>query len=278
VVVVCALVLAAGCADPVEDTTDPRAGDPPEPTSSEPAGPQPGDDEGAADDAPPVRAAPRPATPAAPVAPRVVVASVTDGDTIVLRDGRRVRLVQIDTPEVYGGAECGGRAASRALSTQLPPGTRVRLVADPATDRTDRYDRLLRYVYRGSRNLNVWMVARGHAAPYFYDGERGRFATQLERSARRARAAGLGLWGACPNAVLDAYRGVDTGRVGGSGSGGANDAAAGAGTLGAGASRLPLQPAGGPDVDCGDLPGPVRVTPGDPHRLDGDGDGVGCDS
>jgi endonuclease YncB( thermonuclease family) len=213
-----------------------------------------------------------------PAGPSVVVDSVTDGDTIVLRGGRRVRLVQIDTPEVYGGAECGGRAASRALTSQLPRGSRVRLVADPATDRTDRYDRLLRYVYLGARNLNVWMVARGHATPYFYDGERGRFAAQLERSARRARAARLGLWGACPNAVLDAYRGVETGPVGGSGSGGASDAATGAGAIGGGTSGLPLQPAGGPDVDCSDLSGPVRVTPGDPHRLDADGDGIGCDS
>jgi endonuclease YncB( thermonuclease family) len=38
---------------------------------------------------------------------------VVDGDTIALRNGQRVRLVQIDTPEVFFGAECYGRAASR---------------------------------------------------------------------------------------------------------------------------------------------------------------------
>jgi hypothetical protein len=37
-------------------------------------------------------------------------------------------------------------------------------------------------------------------------------------------------------------------------------------------------PADAPDVDCSDLPGPVRVGPGDPHRLDRDGDGIGCDT
>jgi hypothetical protein len=31
---------------------------------------------------------------------------VTDGDTIALRNGQRVRLVQIDTPEVFFGVEC----------------------------------------------------------------------------------------------------------------------------------------------------------------------------
>ncbi|MGA5470414.1 hypothetical protein ACPCUK_16700 [Streptomyces arboris] len=36
-------------------------------------------------------------------------------------------------------------------------------------------------------------------------------------------------------------------------------------------------PASVPDVDCSDLSGPVRVGPHDPHRLDRDGDGIGCD-
>lgn len=31
------------------------------------------------------------------------------------------------------------------------------------------------------------------------------------------------------------------------------------------------------DQDCSSLPGPVRVLPGDPDRLDGDGDGIGCE-
>jgi endonuclease YncB( thermonuclease family) len=54
---------------------------------------------------------------------------VTDGDTVVLRNGQRVRLVQIDTPEVYFGTECYGRAASRVTERLLPPGARVRLNA-----------------------------------------------------------------------------------------------------------------------------------------------------
>lgn len=41
----------------------------------------------------------------------VVIDHVVDGDTVALTSGMRVRLVQIDTPEVYGTAECGGAAA-----------------------------------------------------------------------------------------------------------------------------------------------------------------------
>jgi micrococcal nuclease len=223
----------------------------------------------------PASAAPprAPKSPAStiPAGAAATIASVTDGDTVRLTGGARVRLVQIDTPEVFGGAECGGAEASAALKRELPSGTVVRLVRDPLTDSSDRYGRLLRYVYRGPRNLNVWMVAKGYAAPYFYRGEEGRYSVQLLRVARNAQASRRGLWGGCPQAVLDARRGVATGRP--PGSGGAADAVAGAAQV----ARLPAAPPYPPDVDCSDLPGPVRVTPDDPHHLDGDGDGIGCD-
>ncbi|MCW2962244.1 MAG: Micrococcal nuclease (thermonuclease)-like protein [Thermoleophilia bacterium] len=142
---------------------------------------------------------------------RAVVASVTDGDTIRLRDGRRVRLVQIDAPEVNGRAECGGQEAAAALRRELSPGTRVQLEHELTATAVDDFDRLLRYVYVGDTNLNAWMVEHGHAAPYFYDGQRGRFAAQLERSARQARTSKAGFWRHCPNATLNASRGVNTG-------------------------------------------------------------------
>jgi endonuclease YncB( thermonuclease family) len=79
---------------------------------------------------------------------------VADGDTLTLTNGRRVRLVQIDTPEVYH-AECYGRQASRIAKRMLPPGTLVRLSPEPATDRVDRYRRLLRYVVRARDGVDV---------------------------------------------------------------------------------------------------------------------------
>jgi endonuclease YncB( thermonuclease family) len=143
----------------------------------------------------------------------VRIGHVTDGDTVALADGTRVRLVQIDTPEVYDGTECFGRAASSALRRLLPPGTEVRLVADPALDRIDRYGRLLRYVVRArdGLNVNVALVRAGVAAPYFYHGDRGRYAGELARLAHAARARHLGLWGACPATPVDFEHAVDTG-------------------------------------------------------------------
>jgi len=138
---------------------------------------------------------------------------VADGDTVDLTNGAKIRLVQIDTPEVYFSPECYGKQASAITKSLLPPGTRVRLAVEPATDRVDEYGRLLRYVIRArdGLNVNVYLVRVGAAAPYFYDGRRGRYAALLDRLARRARARHLGLWAACPRTHYDPERGVATG-------------------------------------------------------------------
>jgi endonuclease YncB( thermonuclease family) len=155
------------------------------------------------------------AAPASPIGQATHrIDHVTDGDTVVLGNGQRVRLVQIDTPEVFFGVECYGEQASAATERLLPEGTRVRLLAEPATDRVDQYGRLLRYIVRASDgvNVNVQLVAVGAAAPYFYKGRRGVYANRLEALAKRARARKLGLWGACPHTAYDPYHGIETRR------------------------------------------------------------------
>lgn len=138
------------------------------------------------------------------------VKSIADGDTLTLDDGRKIRLVQIDTPEL-GSGECYSRAARTALLSLVPPGVQITLESDPALDNVDRYGRLLRYIRRGALNVNLELVRRGAAAPYFYRGDRGRYAGLLLQAARAAKAAKRGLWGACPRTVLDPDRAVDTG-------------------------------------------------------------------
>jgi micrococcal nuclease len=205
----------------------------------------------------------------------VVVASVYDGDTLTLTNGSRVRLLQIDTPEL-GSGECYSRAARTALLGLAPVGSRVVLEIDERLDRVDRYGRLLRYVHRGSLNVNVQLVKRGAAAPYFYGGDRGKYAARLLSEAQKARTAKQGLWKACPGTRLDPYRAVDTGSSGPPAStpppsGKCDSSYAGA--------CVPPYP---PDLDCADLRAlglslPVRVVGSDPHRLDGDHDGLGCE-
>lgn len=136
------------------------------------------------------------------------VASVTDGDTLRLSDGRRVRLVQVDAPEAD---ECYANDARAALRRLTPVGTVVTLDRDPRLDGRDEYGRLLRYVVSRGVEVNVALVRQGAAVPYFFRGERGEHAARLLAAARAARRAGIGMWGACRAARLDPLRGALSG-------------------------------------------------------------------
>ncbi len=137
------------------------------------------------------------------------VESVTDGDTLRLKGGRRIRLVQIDAPEL-GEAECYAEEAAAALERLARPGSRIRLEADPALDDRDRFGRELRYVFVGDANLNLLLVRDGAAGVWFFDGDMGRYASDLLAATLRARTDGRGLWGACPGADFNPYEGIDT--------------------------------------------------------------------
>lgn len=123
------------------------------------------------------------------------VERIVDGDTLVIRGGQRVRLVQIDSPEA--GSECYAKDATRELARLARPGLRIVLELDPRLDRVDRYGRLLRYVHTARANVNVELVRRGAATPWFYDGERGRYAAKLLAAVSGARGAARGMWRAC---------------------------------------------------------------------------------
>ena len=71
----------------------------------------------------------------------------------------------------------------------LPPGSTVRVEADPRLDQVDRYGRLLRYLFRGPANVNLELVREGAATVWFYDHDRGRYAAALYQAAVSARAA-----------------------------------------------------------------------------------------
>ncbi len=201
-----------------------------------------------------------------------VVATVTDGDTVRLIDGHRVRLLQIDTPELNTG-ECYSRAAKKALAHLVPERSAVGLETDPSLDQVDRYGRLLRYLRRGGVNVNLELVRQGAAAPYFYGGDLGRYANRLLSAAKTAKAARRGLWGACPGTVLDPYRAIETRQ---------KDATPRGIAPRSGCDPsyptvcIPPYP---PDLDCSDVPAKrFKVVGTDPHGFDGDRDGVGCET
>lgn len=130
-----------------------------------------------------------PGSAAAQAAP-CVVERIADGDTFSCRDGRKVRLIGIDTPELAQGES--GRLARAALGRLAPPGTSLRLERDVASH--DRYGRELAHVWNGARLVNEVLVLEGWAMLYTVPPN-VKYAERLERAQKRARAAGVGLWG-----------------------------------------------------------------------------------
>jgi micrococcal nuclease len=122
------------------------------------------------------------------------VERVVDGDTVVLSGLGKARLIGVDTPEVYGGVECYGRAAS-AFAKRTLDGRRVRWRYD--TERRDRYDRALVYLWLADgRFFNSMLVREGYAQPLTIPPN-VEFADRFVADARAARRANRGLWRAC---------------------------------------------------------------------------------
>ena len=139
---------------------------------------------------------------------RATVSGIADGDTIEVRlKGRTedVRLVGIDTPEVYSGEECGGARASDSIRHMLDTGDRVRLFRDRSQDNRDRYGRLLRYVERSGRDIARKQVRKGWAKVYVFETPFERLGG-YRRAQRQAREAGRGVWSRCDGDFHDPLR------------------------------------------------------------------------
>jgi micrococcal nuclease len=104
-----------------------------------------------------------------------------------------VRLIGIDTPEVFGEQECFGAEASTFVKRLLPEGTHVRYRL--GAERRDRYGRALAYVWLDDgRFLNALLVERGFAQPLTIPPNVD-FADRFRDLARAAREGHRGLWG-----------------------------------------------------------------------------------
>jgi micrococcal nuclease len=124
---------------------------------------------------------------------------VVDGDTIdVYVQGQvaRVRLIGIDTPETVDPrkpVQCFGTQAS-SKTRQLLDGQTVTLKADPTQDDTDKYGRLLRYVYLSDGTMvNQYLVAHGFAFEYTYKVPY-QYQEVFQNAEANARAKNFGLW------------------------------------------------------------------------------------
>lgn len=124
----------------------------------------------------------------------VRVRRVVDGDTLLLADHRRVRLIGANAPETVKPdwpVEPWGPEASQFTKDFCASGA-VRLEFDE--ERTDRYGRTLAYVWVGDRMLNEELIRAGlaRAEPqYRYDPQRKAQFLAAEKEAKRARR---GIW------------------------------------------------------------------------------------
>lgn len=117
-----------------------------------------------------------------------VVAKLADGDSFTCADGRKVRLLLIDAPELHQSP--WGLMAKRQLEGIMHPGTTIRLEFDQ--NPTDRYGRTLAYAWVDSVMVNDWMVTNGWAVVLAY--ENVRYLERMQRSERTARAGKKGFW------------------------------------------------------------------------------------
>lgn len=132
----------------------------------------------------------------------VRVKKVVDGDTIEVESGGevwKVRFIGVDTPETVDPRRpvgCFGKEASNETH-RLLDNQSVILVKDVSN--TDKYGRLLRYVYlvRDNDNwlfVNDYLVRNGFAKSSTYPPD-VKYQVEFKNAETEARKAGLGMWG-----------------------------------------------------------------------------------
>lgn len=145
-------------------------------------------------------------TPAVSIATKsaefAAVKRVIDGDTIELTDGRKVRYIGIDTPELHHPTkkvQCFAREAMEK-NKELVEGKTIEMKKDISN--TDIYKRLLRYVWVPATNsaqivfVNEYLVKEGYAYAATFPPNVAN-ANLFQKAAANARIQNKGLWSLC---------------------------------------------------------------------------------
>ena len=200
------------------------------------------------------------------------VVSIGDGDTITInQDGQniKIRLGCVDAPEMKQSPY--GEASRNRLKALLPIGSTVSI---REIDR-DRYGRMVAEIYKGNESINLAMVKEGQAVIYrqYFDGCKAT-QKQFNQAESQAKQKKLGFWNqASPMMPWDFRKGKTV----------ASPKTIKQPTT-SGKNCDPSYPdfcipPNSPDLDCKDISARrFRVLPPDPHKLDRDKDGVGCEN
>ncbi len=135
------------------------------------------------------------------------VRHVYDGDTVLLEDGRKVRLIGVNTPEIGRDGRPSqplAEAARDALVTLL--GRERRVILRYGEERRDRHGRVLAHLFLDkSSNINALLVEQGYAAAIAVPPNLD-YLDCYGGAEARARSAGLGIWSTLPFTPIPARR------------------------------------------------------------------------
>ncbi len=124
-----------------------------------------------------------------------VVRTVYDGDTLLLDNRSKIRLLGINAPEIETfrkSGEAGGEEARIWLKKAIE-GKKIRLEAD--IERTDRYKRMLAHIFtEDGSHINLVLLRLGLAAVDIHPPNL-KYAQQLLLAQKFAETGRIGIWG-----------------------------------------------------------------------------------
>lgn len=130
---------------------------------------------------------------------KVTLSKCVDGDTIkvILNDKEyTVRMLAIDTPESVHPTkpvEYYGKEASEYTCNKVTSATKLELEYDKNSDKLDKYNRLLAWVFVDDNLLQEELVASGYAKVAYLYGDY-KYTSLLKEKQELASAKNLGIW------------------------------------------------------------------------------------
>ena len=130
---------------------------------------------------------------------QVIFDSCVDGDTfkIILNGEKKsVRMIAIDTPESVHPTkevEFYGKESSEYTCNKLKNAKKIELEYDENSDKEDKYERLIAWVFVDDILLQQDLIEKGYAkVAYLYDDYK--YTSILEEKQELASANNLGIW------------------------------------------------------------------------------------
>ena len=145
----------------------------------------------------------------------VEFSSCVDGDTfkVSIKDKiYTVRMLAVDTPESVHptkGVEYYGKEASKYTCNKVTNAKKIELEYDTNSEKMDKYDRLLAWVFVDGVLLQEDLVENGYAkVAYLYDDYK--YTDSIEQKQELASIKGIGVWNETAKTDYNEKNNIDT--------------------------------------------------------------------